>query len=196
MDMVLPNGQPLRFDMAGARWDGTVEELNLSTPNTPMQQDEIDITITTDAEGAVIAKAAALRAAILEWAVVLTQDQRDALFKLGDARMAFHDKSKNHFHQNAALTSPTVNMPKYDRDQAAFDALGRIKAAVKGATDPLDDTETLLGSDLLSADVAQYNYLPLLIRAKTAGAEAVYDDLKESWPGRGPGSKPPKPPTQ
>lgn len=191
--MKLPNGEPLRYNMKGAKWGGTVEELNLSTQTGPMQQDEIDITITTDAETDVITKAAALRAAILEWAVVLTQDQRDALFKLGDARMAFHDKNKDYFHQKAELNSPTVNIPKYDRDQAAFEAVGRIKAAVKGSTDPLNDTEMLLGSDLLSADVAQYNYLPLLIRAKTPGAEAVYDDLKESWPGRGPSS--PKPPT-
>jgi hypothetical protein len=193
--MTLPNGQPLRFDMPGARWDGTVEELNLSNPNTPMQQDEIDITITTAAEADVIAKAADLRAAILQWAVVLTQDQRDALFKLGDARMAFHEKSNDYFHQHAELVSPTVNMTKYDRDQAALDAVGRIQAAVKGATDPLDDTEMLLGSDLLSADVAQYKYLPLLIRAKTAGAEAVHADLKASWPGRGPSPRPPTPPT-
>lgn len=191
--MTLPTGEPLRLDMPGAKWDGTVEELNLSTPNTPMQQDEIDITISTDAEGAVITKIGELRAAILEWAIVLTQDKRDALFKLGDARMAFHEKSKDYFHQKAELNSPVVNVPKYDRDQAAFESVGRIKSALKGATDPLNDTEMLLGSDLLSADVAQYNYLPLLIRAKTAGAEAVFDDLKESWPGRGP--KPPKPPT-
>ncbi len=26
-DMILPNGQPLRFDMPGARWDGTVREV-------------------------------------------------------------------------------------------------------------------------------------------------------------------------
>jgi hypothetical protein len=193
--MTLPNGEKLRWGTPGAKWGGTVEELNLSTPNTPMQQDEIDITITTDAEAAVIAKAAALREAILEWAVVLTQDQRDALFKLGDARMAFHEKSKNYFQQKPELTSPTVNGTKYNRDQAALEAVGRIEAAVKGATDPLNDTRMLLGSDLLSADVAQYNYLPLLIRAKTAGAEAVYEDLKESWPGRGPAPKPSKPPT-
>ena len=26
-DMILPNGQPLRYGMAGARWNGTVEEV-------------------------------------------------------------------------------------------------------------------------------------------------------------------------
>jgi hypothetical protein len=192
--MILPNGEPLRWDQPGAKWDGTVEELNLSTPNRPMQQNDIDITITTDAEALVHTKAAELRAAILAaGGRTLTDDERARYFKLGDARLPFHAKSNNHMHQRADLVPPTVDVPKYDKDEGSNQAAQRMLASVAGAIAPLTDMAIILGSDLLSADLAFYYYLPLAIRAKTPGAEAVYDDLKESWPGRGPGPKPPKP---
>ena len=194
-DMILPNGEPLRFDMPGAKWDGTVEELNLSTPNRPMQQNDISITITSAAEADVLAKAEALRASIAAFAVTLTPQQRDAYFKLGDARLAFHDKSNNHMHQHPTLVPPTVDVPQYDKDATARDSALRMKSALTGPVALLDDTLTVLGSDLINADVAFYNWLPLAIRANTPGAEAVHADLKASWPGRGPGPKPPKPPT-
>src|SRR5712672_2029973 len=95
-DQTLPSGEPLRWDQPGAKWDGTVEELNLSTPNRPMQQNDIDITITEDAENLVHTKAAELRAAILAaGGLTLTDDERSRYFKLGDSRQAFHDKANN-----------------------------------------------------------------------------------------------------
>ena len=194
-NMILPNGEPLRYNTPGAKWDGTVEELNLSTPNHPMQQNDIDITITSAAEALVHTKAGELRDAILAFALTLTDEDRARYFKLGDARQAFHDKANNHIHQHSGLVPPTVDVPKYDKDENAIQAVKRMQASVAGATTALDDTAVILGSDLLSADIAFYNYLPLAIKAKTPGAQAVYDDLKESWPGRGPGPKPPKPPT-
>jgi len=190
--MTLPNGEPLRWNTPGAKWNGTVEEvLAAIQPNKPMQQDEIDITITSEAEALVHTKAAELRDAILAFGVTLTDEQQARLFKLGDARMAFHDKSRDHLHQHDELVPPTVDVPKYDKDEAALQAVKRMKATVAGATASLDDTAVLLGSDLISADVAFYNYLPLAIKAKTPGAQAVYEDLRASWPGRGPGPKNP-----
>jgi hypothetical protein len=192
--MKLPNGEPLRYGMLGAKWGGTVEELNLSTPNRPMQQDDISITITSAKETDVLNKIEALRASVAEFAAVLTDAQRQAYFKLGDARLPFHDKSNNHLHLHPTLVPATVDVPKYDEDEKARESVLRMESAFTGVGTLLSDTLIVLGSDLLSADIAFYNYLPLAVHANTAGAAAVYADLKASWPGRGPGPKPPTPP--
>ena len=70
-DMILPDGQPLRWDMGPEyRWDGNVPE-NLQ-PKTPMQQNDISITVTAQAEADVLAKAEALRLSIAAFAESLT----------------------------------------------------------------------------------------------------------------------------
>ncbi len=190
MDMTLPNGQPLRFDMPGAKWDGTVEELNLSTPHHPMQQNDLSITITSAQEADIIAAADALIAKIAAFAMTITDQQRQGYFKLSDMRLPFHEKCRDYMHQNAATVPSTIDVAEYDKDQAAWDALTRMIAKVNTILQPLVDTQTVAGADMLNADLFYYNYLPLAAKAGTASAQDIYGVLKQSYPGRGPTPKP------
>ena len=183
-DMTLPDGQPLRFDMGPEfTWDGNVPA-NLQ-PNTPMQQNDISITVTAQAEADVLAKAEALRLSIAAFAVSLTAAERDRYFKLGDARLAFDEKCDNYMHQRADLVPVTVSVPEYDKDGGSTAAVKRIKAKVGTVDAMLDDTLTVLGSDRLDADLKFYHYLELLAEGGVAGAAEIHADLKATYPGRG-----------
>lgn len=194
-DMILPNGEPLRFDMPGMTWDGEVPASY--NPPTPMQQNDLSITITQAAEDAILAKITELRALIDSWAVSLTDDDRAAYFKLGDARMAFDQKCDNYLHQHPDLVPPGISLAEYDKDGAAAAAIKRILAKLTPLETRLTDTLIVAGADRMDADLAFYNYLEFAARTGAAGADDIHDDLKATFPGsrrRGP-QPPPAPPT-
>lgn len=190
--MTLPDGQQLRWDMGPEyTWDGMVP--NSAYPPTAMQQNDIAIVITPAQETEIIGLADQLAEKIAVFARTLTDQQRQSYFKLGDARLAFHQKSHDYIHQQADTVPPTVNISAYDADKAAWECLSRITAKMATINRPLEDTQIVVGADLLNADLAYYNYLPLAAKAGISGAEVIYADLKGSYPGRGP--KPPPAPT-
>ncbi|MEO6786036.1 MAG: hypothetical protein ABI318_07875 [Chthoniobacteraceae bacterium] len=193
-NMKLPDGQPLRWNMGPEyKWDGDIPPS--AYPSHPMQQNDLSITIASAQEADFMAAADALIAKIAVFAITITDHQRQGYFKLSDARLPFHEKSRDYMHQNIPTVPGTIDPPEYDKDQAAWDVIGRMIAKAKTILQPLVDTQTVAGADLLSADLAYYNYLPLAAKAGIAGAEDIHSDLKSSYPGRGPAPKPPKPPT-
>ncbi len=194
-DMTLPDGQPLRWDMGPEfTWDGKVPARSYQNQHTPMQQNDLSIVITSQQEADIIAAADALIAKIAAFAMTITDDQRAGYFKLSDQRLPFHEKCRDYMHQQAATVPGTIDLTEYDKEQAAWDALGRIIAKVNTILQPLVDTQTVAGADMLNADLFYYNYLPLAAKAGTAGAEDIHSDLKASYPGRGPTT--PKPATK
>ena len=190
-DMILPDGQPLRWDMPGMTWDGEVPALYNST--TPMQQNDLSITITPAQETAILAKIGELRALIEPFALSLTDDQRAAYFKLGDARLAFDEKCDNYLHQHPELVPPGISLLEYDKDGAAMAAIKRIIAKLTPLQNQLADTLTVAGADRLDADLTYYNYLEFAARTGAAGADDIHSELKEFFPGRRSGPTPPPP---
>ncbi len=165
--MKLPSGEPLRYDMGPEfRWDGNVPE-NLY-PKKPMQQNDISITITQDAEDDVLAK----------------------------AEVAFDQKSDNYMHQRTDLVLPNVDLPEYDKDGASTESIKRTRAKVGTIDTMLADTLIVLGSNRLDADLKFYHYLEFIADSGAAGAAEIHADLKATYPGRNkPKATPPPPAT-
>jgi len=163
-----------------------------------MQQDNIDITITAEAEAAIHTKINELRAAIAAFATTMTAEQIARLFKLGESRLPFHEKCSTYMQQRPELVNPDlITIAAYNSDEAARAAVLRILAHLMDATGLLERTATVLGADLLAADLAFYNYLPLQAKSGKPGAIDVLNDLQDVYPapGRRNAPKPPKPPT-
>ena len=183
-DMTLPNGEPLRWDMGPAfRWDGSVPE-NLN-PSRPMQQNDIDISITAQQEAEILATLESLRTKLLAFAQDIPAAKLESYFRLGTSRLAFHQGCHTYMHQRPDTVPPTVDVPAYDRDQAAWDSLERMRAKLAGVERLLSATQTVVGADLLAADLSYYAYLPLAANAGVAGADEIHADLKKDYPGRG-----------
>lgn len=62
----------------------------------------------------------------------------------------------------------------------------RIIAKTNTIGSRLSDTQIVLGSDRIKADLAYYNYLEFTTRMGLAGADDISADLEASFPGRGP----------
>lgn len=193
--MTLPNGQKLRYGMGPEYvWGGNVPASAFPTTNRPMQQNAISITITPAQETAMLAKADELLALIDAFAVSLTDEQRTGLFKLGDARLAFDQKCDIYLHQNPALVPPGFSLLEYDKDGTALGSVKRVAAKLGTIGSRLADTQILLGSDRINADLAFYNFLEFATRVGTAGADDIHTDLQETFPGHNPGPVAPPPP--
>lgn len=181
-DMILPNGEPLRWDMGPEyTWDGTVP--NSTNPTTPMQQNDISITIPADAEADILATIELLRSKLAPFTVNLTDDERASYFKLGDKRAAFDQKCDAYIHQRPDTVPPTVNVAEYDKDGAARAALLRVKAKLDAISAPVTDALITIGADRMDANTAYYHYLPLAAASGVPGAEAIHAELKATYPG-------------
>lgn len=196
-DMILPNGEPLRWDMGPEyTWDGFVPASAFPNPHPhPMQQNRISIVIPPAVETAFNTKIDEARALLAPFLVSLTDDERAALFKLGDARLAFDTKCDNYMHAQPALVPDDITIAEYDKDGAAWGAIGRMQAKVGTMNGELSDTAMVVGSDRMDADLVFYNYLAFKARTGAPGADTIHDDLKSSYPGRRTPRTPPTPPT-
>jgi hypothetical protein len=174
-------------------WDGDVPA-NLK-PKTSMAKNRISITITPQQEAAILAKGDEFIALIDAFCVSLTEEERARLFKLGDSRLAFDQKCDNYLHQRGDLVPPGSDLPEYDKDGSGMGSIKRMLAKVGTATGRLTDTLTLLGSDRMDMNLLFFNHLKFAGRMGLSGAEAIHDDLQESYPGRGPTEKPATPTT-
>lgn len=181
-NMTLPNGEKLRWGMGPQYvWNGEVPD-NPNPPST-MQQNDISITITPEAESAMLTKADEFLALLDAFAVSLDDDDRAAYFKLGEGRMAFDEKCDDYLHQRSDLRPDTVDLAEYDKDGAATAAAKRILAKVSTITTRLTDTLIVLGADRLSADLLFYHYLEFIARTGAAGADDIHDELRQLYPG-------------
>jgi hypothetical protein len=158
-----------------------------------MQQNDISITVTPDTETAILAKLDEVAALIKSFARSLTPDQAAAYFKLGDGRLAFDEKCDNYMHQRTELVPDGVSLPEYDKDGAATDSVKRIRAKLATTDGLLSDTQIVLGSDRLDADLLFYAYLDFASRTGAPGAGDIHADLKTVYPGRSKSSTPQKP---
>jgi hypothetical protein len=158
-----------------------------------MQQNDISITITTDQETAILAKIDELDALIKGFSRSLTQAESDAYFKLGDGRLAFDQKCDDYMHQRPEFVPDGISVAEYDKDGAANDTIKRIRAKLATIDTRLGDTQTVLGSDRLDADLLFYAYLDFASRAGKPGAGDIHADLKAVYPGRSKTATPQKP---
>jgi len=85
-----------------------------------MQQNDISIVITPTQETAINTKADEYNVLLDAFCVSLTDEQRAAYFKLGDARMAFDQLADTYLHQRPDLVAPGINLPEYDKDGVAI----------------------------------------------------------------------------
>lgn len=192
-DMTLPNGEPLRFDMGPEfTWDGDVPE-HLYSPKR-MQQNLISKTITTEAHDAILAKINELRVLIEAQCVVVPNDMRDELFRLGDSRRMYDEKCDDYMHQQPATKPAEIDLPEYDRDGTVYKCTNAWLALLRPAVALIEGTNALAGSDRMSADLMYTSYLKVGKRIGVPNAEAIYNDIMQHYPGggrRSGGSTPP-----
>jgi hypothetical protein len=182
-DMILPNGQPLRFDMGPEfTWDGNVPEHLYPTNTMSTQQNLADITITDAAHTSITTKLGVVRGEIEAVATEVPADVAENLFRLGDKRLMFDQLCDTNMHQFANTVPDEVDLAKYDADGATILKLRAYQALLIAMLERVQGAIALHGSDRMDANLTYFNYLKFGKRTGMANAAAIHDAIAPHYP--------------
>lgn len=136
-----------------------------------MNQNLVDINLTTDALTAVDNALTALEASLTNL-IALTPDQRQQLVKMGDKSEAFCRQAGHVFAENPGILPGAFDLPGYQRDLAALDALRPRLLRLSKLYQRAQDTDMALGSDLMANALQGYAFL------KVAGKGQGLDEMR------------------
>ena len=138
----------------------------------PMYQNLIDLELPADALTDIDAALAVLESRLSQLRG-LDADTRRGLAKMGDKSEAFCRQAVVAFTQNAEVLPRNFDLPGYQRDLAALDALRPRLQRVARLHELMEHSEMALGSDLMSASLEGYAVL------KVAGRGNGLDAMRQ-----------------
>jgi len=193
-DIILPNGQPLCFDMPGARWDGTVEEVmaaleQQNNQNMNTKYNRISTTITDQNVTDILAKIGELET-LLNFTLALTDEERRTMQKLGPGTAAYAGKTLGYMVTQPQYISPLFPQVEVTKDSTGVTQMDKFLTRLQLLTDKANDTRMLMGNEVLRACNAYMNNTGEAALRGQAEAEPIYKDLSEAYPGPGTKAKP------
>lgn len=180
----------------GIAWDGFVPT---NPTNRPMATDNrISIVITSAQKTAIANAITALKDATKDILIELDPEDKQALPKIADKTLAFDEKCKAYMTSRPDLIPTYVDMTEMAKDRTAIDDLLPCLRELQPICSAFEDTVTLLYSDVYGGDLGFMQNTKQAAKRGVQGAQTIYDDLKERFPGRpkagGNGGNPPTPP--
>lgn len=103
--------------------------------------------------------------------VALTNDERRSLTKMGDKSEAFCRQTLAVLSQNPDLLPPRFSLAEAQRDLAAIDVLRPRLARMRRLMERAEDSDTALGSDVMTA--ALEGYALLRVSGSGSGLDAL-----------------------
>ena len=152
-NMILPNGQPLRFNTPGARFGGTVEEvmaaINAQNNNNNMSENnKISAALAAQDLADILAAFATIRQKA-PFLLSLTEDERAHLPHIGDKSGGVLQVTKDFVAQFPEALPADFSVPEFNKDTALFDPLESMANASAASDQLIQDTRLALRSDLL-----------------------------------------------
>ena len=135
-----------------------------------MALDRITLTLPTAKLTAIDNALVALETALTEL-VALEPEDRKRLPKMGDKSEAFCRQTLTVMAQNPQIVNPSLGLPAAQADLAALDVLRPRRQRVQAMLERMQDTETLLGSDVMAAALEAYGLLK--VSGKSQGLSAL-----------------------
>ena len=159
-------------------------------PNATSTDSPIVITITPAIKAAIIAKIAEL-AALINFTVGLSNDQRKKLLKLGVKTVGWDEKAANYMANRPDLVPGYVDMDAFAKNRAVRVDLGDILRVLDGVRDPLVDTIMVVGHQVYKPELAFYNSAQEATKHGVPDTQNIVDDLKEFFAKTTPATTPP-----
>ena len=161
------------------RYDGFVP----TTQNTMPNDNRISATLAAADKTSILTKLGEIRA-LLPFLANLTEQERKEIFKLGDKGLGFDEKCKGYMAANASLVPGFVSLPEQEKDRVLRLQLLDLLHEARSLAEALEDTVTLLGSEILMGDLSFYNNVRQAAKRGTpVGIDAIYEDLRARFPG-------------
>jgi hypothetical protein len=116
----------------------------------------------------------------------LNVEERQSLPKIGDKTLAFDEKCKAYMAQRPELVPGFVVMAEVNKDRALVADLMPCLQELAPICEGLQDTISVAYTDIYTADLAFHANVRQAAKRGVSGADTIYDDLKERFPGRPP----------
>lgn len=174
---LLWNQPGLLWDTPGVLWNGTA-----ATPNPMPNDNRVSAEITAANLTAILTKIAEIKA-LLPFLLNLTKDERIQLPKLGPASLAFDEAVAQYMASAPTLIPPFVSAAEVAKDRALRLQLATIWRELSKLCEMVDDTRMLVGSEIWLAALSYYQMARQAAKRDVPGADTVYDDLKQRFPG-------------
>lgn len=173
-DMILPNGEPLRWDTPGARWDGTVEEvmaaINAKNNTKTMSSQNLVSSQLTAQDVTDITTAVTTIRSKLPFLLNLNDAQRKSLQNVTEASQGIVQATINFVSQHPEALPGTFNVAEFNKDAALLAPFQQVASLIAGLNTDTDDTLRALHSDLYGETLDVYAF------AKVSNRAGAYDD--------------------
>ena len=146
-----------------------------------MPQDLISLSLPVTKLTAIDNALAALETALTQL-VALEADERKRLPKMGDKSEAFCRQALSVVALNPQVVNPSLGLAGAQADLAALDALRPRRQRMQKLVERMQDTETLLGSDVMATALEAYGLLK--ISGKSQGLSALRAGLSTRFKGK------------
>lgn len=114
----------------------------------------------------------------------LTPDERTNMLKMGDKTLAFVTKALEYARQNPALVPQFLNLAEAQKDLTLTQDLFHIYQKLTALTRAVEDTMMVAGGEAYEAALIFYNSVKGAARSNAAGSQAIYEEMKQRFPGR------------
>ncbi len=151
-------------------------------PATNTSDNSVTITLSADDKAAILADIAALSTK-LNFLVGLTNDQRRQMLKLGEKSVGFDEKCASYMASRPELIPSFVDMTALAAARAARTDLGDIMRALGELAQRADDTDMVLAHEVFLPELSYYHSVQQAAKHGVPGAQAIYDDLSQRFPG-------------
>lgn len=175
----------------GLTWDGFAPN---PKPKAMAIDNRISVELTAAQKAAIVDAITALKTALEPFLINLTVQERQALPKIGDATLAFHEKCVAYRASRPDLIPSFTDMAELAKDLKLVADLQPCFTELAPICEGLEDTISLAFTDAYLADLSFYANVKQAAKRGVAGTDTIYNDLKQRFPGRPP-TAPPTPPT-
>lgn len=132
---------------------------------------------------------ASIEAVIAKKFISLTPDERQSYSQVSDKTEDWLVKVKGYMVQNPSLILNHIDVPEFNADLAARQAILPRLRRLETIYNQFDDTCMLLGTDLYHNAITYYKGLKAAAATGAPGAKTIYADLSARFPGRPSASK-------
>ncbi len=147
-------------------------------------ENRISIDIPAQVTAEVLNKFREIEALLKPYAVVVADEEKNSLLKLGDKTLPFVNKAVA-YTETATEYSPSYpDTAEFRRDNQALQALDQMYQPAVQVLRMIEDTRVLAGNDAYSAALIYYNAVKQASLNGVAKAKVIYEDLAQRFPGR------------
>jgi hypothetical protein len=143
----------------------------------------VSFEMTPEDETAVMDALQVLREKLAPKLISLTPEDRKELPKMGDKTVAFVTKCFEYSGKNPELVPLYVDKTEFEKDVDGVAKLRSFYQPLEQICDALSDTVMAAGSEAYVAALSIYNVVKDAAKNNVAGAQTIYDDLRQRFPG-------------